>query len=165
MKMKNRTQLAYYAVVTSLLISQTVLAKETELSDKVQACSQMSQDTTRLACFDQLTHISNSTILAPKKTALTATQVDDFSKEHVQKTDEEKANEILSISSTISQLTKTSRGQWKLTFDNGQKWQQKDTAKLKLKQGDKVTLTKGALSAVFLQKENMNKRIKVKRLK
>lgn len=163
--MKNSAQLAYYAVVTSLLISQTVLAKETELSDKVQACSQMSQDKTRLACFDQLTHLSNSTILAPKKTTLTATQVDDFSKGHVKKTAEEVAKEINSITLTISKLSKTLHGQWKVTFNNDQRWQQTDGTKLKLKQGEQVILSKGAFSSVFLQKENTNKRIKVKRLK
>jgi hypothetical protein len=164
MKMKNRAKITYYAIVTSLFISQTVQAKETELIDKVQACSQMRQDTARLACFDQLTYISNSTKLAPT-TALTASQVDDFSKGHVKKTAEEVAKEINSITLTISTLSKTVRGQWKLIFENGQKWQQKDTGKLRLKQGDLVVITKGALGAVYLQKENTNKRIKVKRLK
>ncbi|MFT5003340.1 MAG: hypothetical protein ACI952_001693, partial [Flavobacteriales bacterium] len=36
---------------------------------------------------------------------------------------------------------------------------------LRLTQGDLVVITKGALGAVYLQKENTNKRIKVKRLK
>ena len=36
---------------------------------------------------------------------------------------------------------------------------------LRLKEGIKVTFTKGALGSVYLQKENSNKRIKVKRVK
>ena len=39
------------------------------------------------------------------------------------------------------------------------------TKRLRLKEGDLVVITKGALGAVYLQKENTNKRIKVKRLK
>ena len=163
--MKNRKKLLYYVIATSLLISQTVLAKGVALGDKVEVCSKISQDTARLVCFDQLTQVNNSPELVPQITAMTAAQVDDFSKSHVKKTDEEKAKEILSISLTISKLEKTVRGQWRLTFKNGQKWQQKDTAKLRLTQGDLVVITKGALGAVYLQKENTNKRIKVKRLK
>ncbi|PKG85009.1 hypothetical protein CXF85_05200 [Colwellia sp. 75C3] len=162
--MTNRTKFCYYAVVTSLLISQTVLAKEAELDDKIKVCSEISQDAARLLCFDQLIDVSNSK-LAPQITALTAAQVDEFSKVHVKKTDKEIAEEINSITLTISTLSKTIRGQWKLTFKNGQKWQQKDTTKLRLNEGDLVVLTKGALGAVYLQKKNTNKRIKVKRLK
>ena len=163
--MQNRRKLAYYVIITSLLISQTALAEGVALGDKVEVCSKISQDTARLVCFDELTQINNSPELVPQIMVMTAAQVDDFSKNHVKKTDEEKAKEILSISLTISKLEKTVRGQWTLTFNNGQKWQQKDTAKLRLKQGDLVVITKGSLGAVYLQKENTNKRIKVKRLK
>ncbi|WP_232771432.1 hypothetical protein [Colwellia sp. 12G3] len=165
MKMKSRTKLACYAVVSSLLISQSVLAKETELADKLQICGEISLDTARLSCFDQLIKKQSATIVEAETTEFSAAQVDDFSKDHIKKTAEEKTNELLSISLTISKLEMTTRGQWIITFNNGQKWQQKDATKLRLKQGDQVTLTKGALSSVFLQKENTNKRIKVKRLK
>ena len=100
-----------------------------------------------------------------QSSTFTATQVDSFSKEQVTKTAEEKAKEIDSIVLTISKLKKVGRGQWKITFSNGQQWLQKDTTKLKLKVDEEVTLSKGALSSVFLQKENTNKRMKVKRLK
>ena len=159
--MKNKTKLAYYAIVTSLLMSQTVWAKEVELDDKVKACGNIVQDAARLVCFDQLTDIASST----KIVALTVIQVDEFSKSHIKKTDEEIAKEINSITLTISALSKTVHGQWKLTFKNGQKWLQKDSGRLRLKEGDLVVITKGALGAVYLQKENTNKRIKVKRLK
>lgn len=163
--MKNSINFTYYAAVTSLLLSQTVLAKEDNLSDSIQGCVKISQDTARLACFDQLTDKRSTISVEPAITALTTQQVDSFSKEQVKKTREEQAKEITTITLTISELTKTMRGQWKVTFTNGQKWQQKDTVTLRLKKGDKVILTKGALSSVFLQKENTNKRIKVKRLK
>jgi len=152
-------------LLSGLLLAQTVLANEIELATKVQACSQISENKARLNCFDQLTTKPGTQVLAPKTAELTVQEVDSFSKEQVKKTAEEKATEINRISLTISKLDKTAYGKWKITFVNGQKWQQKDSTKLKLKLGEQVILTKGALSAVFLQKENANKRIKVKRLK
>lgn len=163
--MKNSINFTYYAVVTSLLLSQTVLAKEGNLSDSIQGCVKISQDTARLACFDQLTDKRSTISVEPAITALTTQQVDSFSKEQVKKTREEQAKEITSITLTISKLSKTLYGQWKITFENGQKWQQKDKYTLSLKIGQRVILTKGSLSSVYLQKENTTKRIKVKRLK
>ncbi|TWX66279.1 hypothetical protein ESZ36_15515 [Colwellia demingiae] len=163
--MTRSIKLTYFTVITSLLLSPTVLAKEENLSDRIQDCVKISQDTAILTCFDQLT-IKSSTISAePEVTDLTAEQVDSFSKGQVKKTSEELANEINSITLTISKLSKTPYGQWKITFENGQKWQQKDSYKLSLKTGQRVVLTKGAITSVFLQKENTKKRIKVKRLK
>lgn len=186
--MNKITKLTYFAVVTSLL-SHTAIAEEESLSDRVQGCVKITQDTARLACFDQLTvkHSNKSVDLAvtplvtpqvdsevtqlaaqqvgSEVTELTAQQIDSFSKEQVKKTAEESAKEINSITLTISKLSKTPYGQWKITFDNGQKWKQKDNYQLSLKTGQRVILTKGSLSSVYLQKENTTKRIKVKRLK
>lgn len=163
--MTRSIKLTYFTVITSLLLSPTVLAKEENLSDRIQDCVKISQDTARLTCFDQLTSKSSTISAEPEVTDLTAEQVDSFSKGQVKKTSEELANEINSITLTISKLSKTPYGQWKITFENGQKWQQKDSYKLSLKTGQRVVLTKGAITSVFLQKENTKKRIKVKRLK
>jgi hypothetical protein len=62
-------------------------------------------------------------------------------------------------------LSKSVRGQWQIYFTNGQYWQQKDNINLWLKVGDQVELIKGGLGAVFLKKHDINKRIKVRRLK
>ncbi|AAZ25915.1 hypothetical protein [Colwellia psychrerythraea] len=163
--MTKSIKLTYFTVITSLLLSPTVLAKEENLADRVQDCVKITQDTERLTCFDQLTSKRSAVIVEPEITDLTAEQVDTFSKGQVKKTTEELANQINSITLTISKLSKTPYGQWKITFENGQKWQQKDSYKLSLKTGQRVVLTKGAITSVFLQKENTNKRIKVKRLK
>ena len=186
--MNKITRLTFLAIVTSLL-SQSAVAEEASLSDRIQGCVKITQDMARLACFDQLTvkHSNNSVDLAVTQlgaqqvdsevtqlatqqvesnvTQLTAQQIDSFSKEQVKKTAEESAKEIDSITLTISKLSKTPYDQWKITFENGQKWKQKDNYKLSLKTGQRVILTKGSLSSVYLQKENTTKRIKVKRLK
>tara|TARA_R100001377_G_scaffold80982_1_gene60209 strand:+ start:227 stop:721 length:495 start_codon:yes stop_codon:yes gene_type:complete len=164
--MNKITKLTYFAVVTSLL-SNTAIAEEISLTDRVQGCVKITQDTARLACFDQLISKAKPTAIKaePIITGLTAEQVDSFSKEQVKKTAEESAKEIDSITLTISKLSKSPYGEWRITFENGQRWQQKDNYKLSLKTGQRVILTKGSLSSVYLQKENTTKRIKVKRLK
>ena len=166
--MNNITKITYYALVSSLFLAQTVLAEEAGLADKVQTCGKISQSQTRLSCFDSLINEMNSVsniVNKQKDLSLHEQQVDAFAKEQVKKTSEDKANEINSITLTISKLSKTLRGQWKITFKNGQQWLQKDTIKMKLELAEQVTLTKGALTSVFLQQANGNKRIKVKRLK
>lgn len=74
-------------------------------------------------------------------------------------------SEVDNIVLTIDKLKKMLRGEWKITFTNGQVWQQKDSLRLSLKEGQDVKISKGALSSYYLKKEQNNKRIKVKRLK
>ena len=157
--------LFFCVLVATLLPVQSVLASEEALTVKVQQCSQITQDQDRLSCFDQLVTKKTRVATVLPKPDLTAQQLDNFAKEHVEKSAEEKANEITSITLTISKLNKSPYGKWNINFSNGQKWKQKDSARLRLKEGDIVVLTKGILGSFFLQKENTTKRIKVKRLK
>jgi len=90
-------------------------------------------------------------------------QIDNFSKEDLKKTQKEKGPE--SISAVISKLKQLIRGQWVVHLENGQKWQQQDSAKIKLTVGDKVRLKKGSMGAVYLFKEGSHRNIRVKRLK
>jgi len=159
------------------------------LIKQVNQCASISLDKKRLACFDNLTKKEQikTTVVVKKvkekskiKPALVQktsekivqsvttplkTQVDNFSKIHIKKTKEERDNELISIRLTISKLKKLLRGQWVIYFTNGQKWQQKDNVKLKLKVDDQVTLNKGMLNAVYLKKAGNNRTIRVKRIK
>lgn len=147
------------------------MANDTTVLNELVSCSDISENKQRLACFDTLVKKNITEVNSPEsinstvKSVSSAQQVEDFAKEHVKKTDEERAKELTTITLTISSLSKTPYGKWKISFDNGQRWQQKDSTKLKLKVGQRAVLTKGALNAVYLQKENTNKRILVKRLK
>jgi len=162
-------KLALVAIVSSLTFAQTVTAETVDLVSKVKACSQISDNKSRLTCFDALSNASRtvetSKPIPTVNSSVSEQAIDEFAKSHVQKTEEEEAKEVTTITLTISKLSKTVRDQWKISFVNGQKWQQKDSTRLKLTEGARVILTKGALGAVYLQKENSNKRIKVKRLK
>lgn len=159
------------ALISGLALPIITQAQTSNLAADINTCSQISQDQARLTCFDALTDKNTLAVATANKSVtseklpLTEQQIDDFAKDHVEKSKEELAREINSITLTISKLTKTVRGQWKIVFENGQKWQQKDGQRLKLQVGLKVTITKGAFGAIYLHKESTNKRIKVKRLK
>ncbi len=178
-----------------VLTPTAVMASDISLINNLKACAAIEKEAARLQCFDDITksvlvstdnkedtisqgsEVSSSEInktntliastrLADKQTTpLTAKQIDDFAKEKLKKTSEQIAAEVNTINLTISKLSKSLRGQWKIFFANGQQWQQKDNINLRLKVGDKVQLSKGALGSVFLKKQNIKKRIKVTRLK
>jgi len=159
------------------LSSQVAMSGTIDLTKSIQKCSEISSNQQRLSCFDQLAEplinssaastanvVEKITPIVVVKTEQ-AKAIDDFAKEHIEKTDKQKTEEIQSIELTISELKKLIRGEWVITFENGQKWQQKDSTHLKLAVGGKVILAKGTFSAIYLKKVGSNKRMKVKRLK
>lgn len=107
-------------------------------------------------------------VVAPVATVKTQTpknteEVNTFAKEHLKKSDSEQT--LQSIKSSITKLKKLIRGQWVIDLENGQKWQQKDNVKIKLKVGYTVIMKKGALGTVYLSKEGSKRSMRVKRLK
>ncbi len=145
-------------------------AKKLSLVEQVSTCSQITSNEARLSCFDKLTTNTGQVTQAIETSVqqanqLSTQQIDAFAKEQVKLDEAEQAQELTSISATVATLSKTVHGQWKMTFENGQKWLQKDSTKLSLKVGQQVVISKGALGAIYLKKANSNKRIKVKRLK
>ena len=184
--MINLTKLTNVILMVCLLTSQEAFAKNATILEKIMACTPIKEAKKRLHCFDQLSSVVSSTMAVEQHTveqvelqtanaaaqknekagiALTTKQIDDFSKDSIKKTPDQLAAEINTITMTISKLTKSIRGQWQIFFANGQQWQQKDNVRIRLKEGDKIELVKGALGSIFLKKYNTNKRIKVKRLK
>jgi len=134
-----------------------------DLANDLSSCSKISNDESRLLCFDKLTKSIKPIVKAEKIKPESKNEVDKFSKEHLKKSAEDKGPD--SIVATISKVKQLLRGQWVIYFENGQKWQQQDSAKIKLKVGDHIRLKKGALSTVFLYKKGSNRSIRVKRLK
>lgn len=171
-------KLFFLVIVIAILSSQNVYASKTNYKEELLVCSQVNDSLARLTCFDNFIEKNNiaaandknaqaatSLTQLPVTSQPTSQDVDDFAKEHLTKSEEELAKQINSITLTISALNKTAYGKWIVSFDNGQKWQQQDNTTLRLKKGQRAILTKGALNAIYLQKENSKKRIKVKRLK
>ena len=134
-----------------------------DLLKDLSSCSKISNEESRLHCFDNLTKSIKSIAKVKKNKPESKNEVDRFSKEHLKKSAEDQGpDSIVAIISKVKQLL---RGQWVIYFENGQKWQQQDSAKIKLKVGDHIRLKKGALSTVFLYKKGSNRSIRVKRLK
>ena len=96
-------------------------------------------------------------------------KIDAFAKNQVVLTKEEQqiasAQEMTEFSGTITALKKLIRGEWVITLENGQKWQQKSTDRFKLKVGNVVVIKKGSLGAIYLNKEGSSRNIRVKRIK
>jgi hypothetical protein len=137
------------------------------LKSQLQHCSTLSNNNERLACYDQLsekksTLATTEVVKAPIAVTAAENKVDDFGKKHLKK---EVAEQDQSIVFTIEKLKKLNYDNWQITFKNGQVWRQKDSKKIKLNAGDKVKLSTGFMSAIYLQKTDSNRRITVKRIK
>jgi hypothetical protein len=158
-------------------ISTTVFAetKSTSAND-FSSCMKISNNEKRLSCFDNLVIKEETTINAKVKiqesesdiVKLEANQeeakrIDDFAKDDLNKPFENQG--LDSITGTISDVKQLIRGQWVISLENGQKWQQHDSGKIILKVGDDVRLKKGVLGAVYLFKVGSHRNIRVKRLK
>ena len=68
------------------------------------------------------------------------------------------------IKAKIIKVKKNRFGSQTITLDNGQVWQQTSSRRLKLKIGQTVIIERGALGSFFIGKENINKRIRAKRV-
>lgn len=170
-------------IITSIIFTMHSFSgyasDEVSLSAKISECGAIAQDNKRLACFDALLVVD--VVKEVKKTKVTKAevivapvakvqpklsekqQIDNFAKEHIKKSKKEQGPE--SITSSVTKLKKLLRGQWVITLANGQKWQQIDSNKIKLKVGNTVRLKKGIMRAVYLFKEGSNRSISVKRIK
>ena len=83
-------KLTYYALVSFLflthtLFTQAVFANKDTLTDKILACSQVSDNKNRLTCFDALTNKDDFLIAVTSEPKLTKKQIDSFSKGHIKK--------------------------------------------------------------------------------
>ncbi|MCP3864717.1 MAG: hypothetical protein GY770_11025, partial [Aestuariibacter sp.] len=69
------------------------------------------------------------------------------------------------ISDTVVDVTKSARGKKIIHMKSGAIWQQVDSAYFKLEDGMSVYIERGALGSFYLSHEEVNRRIKVKRIK
>lgn len=147
---------------------------DVDLTMQFNDCAKISVNKTRLVCFDKLVNVratpvavklesSNHVEVSQNKVAA-KNKENDFAKEHIKKSTKQMAQELTTITATIEKVKQLIRGQWVIYLDNGQKWQQKDNIKIKLRLGDQIRLEKGAMGSVFLYKQDSHRGIKVKRL-
>jgi len=68
------------------------------------------------------------------------------------------------IYAKVSVITKGPYKNLLLTLDNGQRWKQTESGYLRLKVGEQVYVERGALGSFFLSTDDVNRRLRVKRI-
>ncbi len=165
--MKNLLSLTLIILVPSLSLASNHAG--------VSSCVSISDDSERLACYDSFFAKNPQpnqvlTNLAPEDTQ----EVKKKSEVIQPKFDESmfglESKFVEYTPDTITSVAIGSFSSWEkkmnITLENGQVWQIKSSGSTYFKvENPKVTLEKGALGAIFLGVEGLNKRFKVKRIK
>jgi len=172
----------------SLICIFSTQAQAGNLQVSLKACAQKSDSLKRLVCYDELAtsidlshvDVSKDVSSVSKKTeAVAASQqiVDSTtvnstvpSEKAVQTFGAERAyakkEQVEEVRFTVKSVTKNARGKLKITFENGQVWQQKDSdSYTKFSQGDLAVIKRGVFDSFYMKKENSNRTIRVKRIK
>ncbi|TPV58354.1 hypothetical protein FJ444_09945 [Aestuariibacter sp. GS-14] len=68
------------------------------------------------------------------------------------------------ITDTVANVTKSARGKMVIHMKSGAIWQQVDSGYFKLEEGMAVYIERGSLGSFFLSNNDVNRRIKVKRI-
>lgn len=180
-------------ILSALLIStvSSVAVASEHITRQLKACHAEKDSLKRLMCYDNVvnalpakkvitaqtvennTQVNKEQAIQKKETikpAITAPVVNKtqkaehgaeaiFGNEHKPK--QEVVDKVIYV---IKSAKKTLRGTWKFVFENGQRWEQKDTSYAKFKVGDEVQIKRGALNAFYLKKLSSNRSIRVKRI-
>ncbi|GAA5194672.1 hypothetical protein [Ferrimonas gelatinilytica] len=141
------------------------------LSDAVTQCSQQEDKLDRLLCFDALS-TSESSPANPRADsgkpegafpnqppAITAAPETDFGLERlaIKQTPDQ-------LTGQVSAIQTDPYGKWTLTLENGQRWRQTESKRLRVKIGESVIIRKGALGSFSLSREGSNNSTRVKRI-
>jgi len=160
-----------------IALSFSTMAYKPSLQKRLSVCAELKNDVKRLACYDKLVrkkhHLKEAkdeisavrTVpeVAPKVTAAKASVAEkEFGIEHKISRTEDAPD---SMTATVTSVKKNAYGKLRITLDNGQKWIQSDSGKLKLKKGEQVVITRASLGSFKLNRVGKKKAIKVKRQK
>ena len=120
-----------------------------------RSCLSVSDDDQRLSCYDHYARSLNKEIATQAVSA-----ENDFGKAPVTP-----AKDVDSIEAVIVKVEYRNHGKRALHLDNGQSWIQVDSSSQpKLKSGEAIRISRGALGSFVLKKQNSNRRLRVKRL-
>lgn len=107
--------------------------------------------------------VAPAAVPAPVAPDVKATDhVAEFGAEAVRKpeADEEQLN---SLTDTIDALKKDPYGKYVVTLKNGQVWKQMETGRIRLSNGDSVTIRRGVLGSYLMTKAGSKSSVRVKR--
>ncbi|WP_251360188.1 hypothetical protein [Kangiella sp. TOML190] len=144
---------AYLILFIALITSPMAMAEKT-----LQECIDTQNDIARLACYDSIFGHSKSDGATP---LATPSSQDDFGAERIRS--EDKADSM--TTSIVGEFDYLAKGD-KIQLSNGQTWQVIESRKLRHKaKNPEVVISKGFMGSYFLEFADINRRIKVRRVK
>ncbi len=166
--MKNRFAARVFVVVAGVLagalpLAPAVAASAAELSAGLRACAAKVESGERLACFDAL-----AATLPALKPELTPEQRFGTAQQVVREVVEERkreAEQLDSLSSTVSGISQRGDGSRVFTLANGQVWAERgNNAQARFKVGDTVEIESASLGS-FLMTGTTKRSIRVNRVR
>lgn len=136
------------------------LASAQAVPESLRACAAEADDLRRLACFDrEMARLGESHAPAPAPAPmLSAEERFGMQGELARKLEKEKGierPELEKLEAQVSEVGEKPRGELIVTLDNGQVWEQVEAKTgFRLRSGDSVTITPGALRSFWLQGES-----------
>lgn len=150
------------------------LACYDKMAATIDECQSQQDQLDRLVCFDNLSSAFKSAFAAnadgaslPAQTAKqapaaviapSAAQEASFGAAEIAT---EKLEEITSI---VSKVSTDPYKKWTLTLENGQRWKQIESDRVKIKAGDTVTIKRASFGSFLLTKQGTSRTSRVKRL-
>lgn len=166
-------------LVTSLLLLAVQPTVANEFEAQIATCAKISDSLQRLVCYDKVAKriadkpqdvaIKPVTKPSAKTSEVKQTKADDSSISATElfgnegKVIKKSVDEVIF---TIKTAKQNLRKKWQFVFENGQKWEQRDSDKFaKYQAGEKVIIKRGLMNAFYLKKLDANRTIRVKRVK
>lgn len=169
--MGHRTRLdVWSAWLTAALWSATCAANPPgdPLPEALRTCSSIKRNSERLACYDrsveQLSTSApdSSVTFKPSPEAMFGTTSADA---RPAPSSTAERQELATLTARVSRLDRDGEGMYVIELDNGQSWRQLNGPKtLLLKEGDEVTISRGALNSFRLATRN-GRAAKVRRIR
>lgn len=141
----------YCALVGALILSSMTSAAET-LPATIEACSALSRDSERLACFDKAVALAKAGGEgAPAPSAENMFGANSDISANRDQLPEVKREELKQIGGSVTSLRRGDDGMIQLELDNGQVWRQQDAnVRLMVAVGDHVTIVRATLGTFRL---------------
>lgn len=152
-----------------LIAALVLMGVQAQADQGLLACRDTPDSLERLRCYDALTDAryprtdddsaqsaGESRVISETKPAIDA---DSFGKR------EELRRESEAITAMVSELTTSPAGKLVLNLDNDQVWVQIDSSRIRLREGDAVSIRTSSLNSFQLRKADGGKSIRVRRIR
>jgi hypothetical protein len=146
-------RIGYLSLLLTLPVASPCLRAADEPTSDLLACATLRNDSERLACYDRLAaRLSPHASPAPAPDAAPARDMFGLSGRAPEKEPKKtiKRSALDSITARVTSLREGPRGGVLLELDNGQAWQELESANLLLKVGDAVHVSRAALGSFWL---------------